>query len=36
MKKNDPKPQSPDKSETSRRRFLKTGAAAAGGNNQGG
>ena len=30
MKKNDPKPQTPDESETSRRRFLKTGAAAAG------
>ena len=30
MKKNDPKPQTPDESATSRRRFLKTGAAAAG------
>ena len=30
MKRNDPKPQTPDESATSRRRFLKTGAAAAG------
>ncbi len=27
MKKYDPKPQTPDESETSRRRFLKAGAA---------
>ena len=36
MKRNDPKPQTTNESETSRRRFLKTGAAAAGGNTQGG